>query len=106
MWLRNQMSWAAAYIEKLLRGETVSFRARGTSMEGKISNGQTVTIVPITDEIAVDDIVLCKVRGKQFLHLVKAIRGDGQYQIGNNRGFINGWINKKSIFGKCIAIAS
>lgn len=99
------MSWAAGHIEKLLKGETVSFRPRGPSMEGKISSGQLVTVAPITDQtIEVGDIVLCKVRGKHFLHLVKAI-SDERFQIGNNRGFINGWITKNSIYGKCIAIA-
>ena len=26
------------------------------------------------------------------------------YQIGNNRGRINGWVTAKSIFGRCISI--
>jgi hypothetical protein len=34
---------------------------------------------------------------------VKAIDGS-RFQIGNNRGFINGWIGPNSIYGKCTRI--
>jgi hypothetical protein len=40
------MGWAAAYIEKLNRGESVSFRPRGNSMTGKIESGQVCN--PVT----------------------------------------------------------
>ena len=53
--------------------------------------------------LKVGDIVLCKVNGKQYLHLVKAIQGK-RFQIGNNRGRINGWVGENSIFGKCTRI--
>jgi hypothetical protein len=43
------------------------------------------------------------VRGAEYLHIVKAIRGD-RFQIGNNRGGINGWIGANNIFGKCIRV--
>jgi hypothetical protein len=48
-------------------------------------------------------IVLCKVNGSEYLHLVKAIQGP-RFQIGNNRGRINGRITGKSIFGKCVRV--
>jgi len=69
-------------------------------MKGKIESGQlcTVTPVPNIDTITPGDIVLCRVRGAQYLHLVKAVR-NGQFQIGNNRGGINGWITPNTIFG-------
>ena len=38
------------------------------------------------------DVVLCKVRGNEYLHVVKAIQGE-RFQIGNNRGVINGWVS-------------
>ncbi len=38
-------------------------------------------------------------RGNQYLHIVKTIRGD-QYQIGNNHGLINGWTGVKNIYGR------
>jgi hypothetical protein len=54
--------------------------------------------------LEVGDIVLCKVAGNEYLHIVKAIE-DGRYQIGNNRGFINGWIGPEHIYGKCVKVA-
>ena len=99
------MSWASRYIEKLLQGETVQFRPRGNSMSGKIESGQLVTVVPVMNRAPqVGDIVLCKVNGSQYLHLVKAISGE-RYQIGNNRGRINGWTAHRNIFGVCVDIS-
>ena len=51
------------------------------------------------DELEAGDIVLCKVNGSQYLHLVKAIQGD-RVQIGNNRGRVNGWTSRQQVFGK------
>lgn len=98
------MGWALPYIEKLRRGETVSFRPRGNSMKGKIDSGQLCTVTPVApEELHVGDIVLCKVNGREYLHLIKAVQGQ-RFQIGNNRGRINGWITANGIFGKCIRI--
>jgi len=98
------MGWAIHHIAKLKDGEVVSFRPRGNSMKGKIESGQLCTVTPITpEEISVGDIVLCKVNGREYLHLVKAIQGQ-RFQIGNKRGHINGWISANSIFGKCVSI--
>jgi hypothetical protein len=44
------------------------------------------------------------VGGSQYLHLIKAISGS-RFQIGNNRGRINGWISVNGIFGKMIDVA-
>ena len=98
------MSWATHYIEKLKNGETVSFRPRGNSMKGKVDSGQLVTVEPLGErELQKGDIVLCKVNGSQYLHLIKAIQGD-RFQIGNNRGRINGWVGRSLIYGICIRI--
>jgi hypothetical protein len=98
------MGWASGYIEQLQRGRTVSFRPRGNSMTGKIESGQLCTVEPVDPAILrVGDIVLCKVRGREYLHLVKAIQGS-RFQIGNNRGRINGWITASAIYGKCIQV--
>lgn len=74
-------------------------------MTGKIESGQLCTVVPIDDHsnLAIGDIVLCKVNGSQYLHLIKAIQGP-RFQIGNNRGRINGWVSSNSIYGKCISV--
>ena len=98
------MGWATHYIEKLRAGETVSFRPRGSSMKGRIESGHLCTVEPVDcSTLNVGDIVLCKVRGAEYLHIVKAINSD-RFQIGNNRGGINGWIGSNGIFGKCIRV--
>lgn len=94
------MGWATHAIEALGRGETVTIKPRGHSMEPRVKDGQEVSVSPVDlTTLAVDDVVLCKVRGKEYLHLVKAIDGD-RFQIGNNKGHINGWIGKHGIYGK------
>ena len=68
-------------------------------MKPKIESGQLITVSPVAGSPAEGDIVFCKVKGKFYVHLIKAVEGD-RYQIGNNRGGINGWISKEAIFGK------
>ena len=99
------MGWATPYIAKLKNGEIVSFRPRGHSMKGKIESGQLCTVEPIADftELEKGDIVLCKVNGNEYLHLIKALQG-ARFQIGNNRGRINGWVGTNSIFGRLVKI--
>jgi hypothetical protein len=100
------MGWALGYIEKLRKGEAVSFRPRGNSMSGKIESGQLCNVEPVdTTTLEVGDIVLCKVNGREYLHLIKAIQGP-RFQIGNNRGRINGWVSAGAIFGRCVRISS
>lgn len=73
-------------------------------MTGKVESGQLCTVEPTDPDILkVGDIVLCKVRGKEYLHLIKAIQGQ-RFQIGNNRGRINGWVTANAIFGRCSKI--
>jgi hypothetical protein len=98
------MGWADGHIRLLQGGVTVQFRPRGNSMVGKISSGDLCTVAPLGDHVlAVGDVVLCRVSGSQYLHLVKAIQGD-RYQIGNNRGGINGGVTRRQIFGRLIAV--
>jgi hypothetical protein len=99
------MGWAFSYIKKLQKSERVQFRPRGHSMKGKIESGQLCTVEPIVhfEDLTKGDIVLCKVNGNEYLHLIKAIQGK-RFLIGNNRGRINGWITSKQIYGKCIKI--
>ncbi len=99
------VGWASGHIAKLLEGKTVHFRPRGHSMKGKIDSGSLVTVEPLDDKskLRTGDIVLCKVHGREYLHLVKAITGK-RYQIGNNRGGTNGWIRANGIFGLCIKV--
>jgi len=100
-------SWATQHIEKLQRGETVQFRPHGGSMAGKVESGQLVTVEPVGDtELKKGMIVLCKVNGNQYLHLIKGIQ-DGpkaRFQIGNNKGGINGWTPRTCIYGVCTKV--
>ena len=73
-------------------------------MTGKIDSGQLCTVEPVKDTVLeAGDIVLCKVGGSQYLHLIKATQGD-RYQIGNNKGHINGWVGRHCIFGKLVKV--
>lgn len=97
------MSWATQYIADLQNGKTVQFRPKGNSMVPLINSGDKVTVEPVLiSALSKGDIVLCKVNGYQYLHLVNAIGTDGRVQIANNRGRINGWT--RTVFGKVIGI--
>lgn len=72
-------------------------------MSPRIKSGQLVTVKPLECDPEPGDIVLCRVGRSEYLHLVKAKRGDS-FQIGNNKGKINGWANRRSIYGICISI--
>lgn len=95
------MGWATAYIKDLQSGISLKFRPRGNSMTGRVNNGQLVTVVPFVGPPAVGDVVLCRVNGTEYLHLVKAVQGD-RALIGNNKGGTNGWT--KAIYGRCIKV--
>jgi hypothetical protein len=99
------VSWATNHIDKLGKGETVSFRPHGNSMKPKINSGDLVTVSPDVSDLEEGDAVLCKVKGSHYVHLIKAIQ-DERYQIGNNHGGINGWIGKNGIYGKVIRVES
>lgn len=100
------MSWANSYIVALNEGKTVKFRPHGNSMEPKIKSGNLCTVEPVKDvkTLNVGDILLCKVKGKQYLHLLTAIDTKGRFQISNNKSFVNGWISENSIYGKLISV--
>ena len=75
-------------------------------MAGRIESGRLRTVVPIDPAmLEVGDLVLRKVAGNEYLHIVKTIE-KGRYQIGNNLGFINGWIGAEYIYGKCVKVES
>lgn len=92
-------------IEQLKNGKVVKFRPSGTSMTGMINHRDLVTITPVTSTtlLSVGDAVLCKVNGKYYLHKVLKI-ANNRFQIGSNRGRINGWTSRRNIFGKVINV--
>ncbi len=94
------MGWADSYIRTLQESPTVTFRPRGNSMTPHIKSGQQVT-VERCETPEVGDIVLCRVRGKQYLHFVRTT-GKRGYLIGNAHGKMNGWTG--TIYGKVIQV--
>lgn len=102
------MSWADRWIEELQAGRTVSFRPRGNSMTPRIRSGDLVTVEPCKiDELKVDDVVLCRVRGHAYLHLVTALQPRPKpmrwsAQISNNHGRVNGWT--MNVYGKVVKV--
>lgn len=100
------MSWAKFAIEGLRQGKTVQIKPRGHSMKGKVNDGDLVTVEPCNaDELAAGDIVLVRVKGNDYLHLIKAVN-NGRFLIGNNRGGVNGWVGHNCIYGKATKIES
>lgn len=67
-------------------------------MKPKINSGDLVTIEPLDRDPRKGDIVLCKVHGRQFLHLVSGVRLP-LFQISNNHGHVNGWCSRQAIYG-------
>lgn len=88
-------------IEPLLEGRTVVVRGIGNSMSPRLLSGQLVSVYPVGPKTVLQkgDIVLCKVQGSVYMHLISAVRGE-QYQISNNHGHVNGWISRARIYGK------
>ena len=97
------VGWADSYISQLAEGKTVQFRPRGNSMGKHIPSGSLVTVGPPPDIITPKCIVLCKVKGHQYLHFATAIKDD-LVKIENAKGFVNGWTPKKNIFGILIKV--
>jgi SOS-response transcriptional repressor LexA len=98
------MSWADFAKEALRKGETVQIRPRGHSMQGKVNDGDLVTVQPCDPAtLSVGDIVLVRIRGNDYLHLIKAVDGT-RFLIGNNRGGTNGWVGANGIYGKAIKV--
>jgi phage repressor protein C with HTH and peptisase S24 domain len=94
--------WASRAIGLLREGKQAVVKPHGGSMQPKVMSGATV-ILESQDNYQVDDVVLVRCKGNVYLHLIKATQGN-RYQIGNNRGGINGWVGRAAIYGKAIKI--
>ena len=96
--------WATHARALLRNGERAVIRPTGNSMTPLVESGSKVTLEPIesVDQLAVGDIVLCRVEGQTYLHLVKTKSEDGRVLIGNNKGWNNGWTS--SVYGRAIRV--
>jgi hypothetical protein len=91
---------------RVAAGETVELRPSGSSMVPLIRSRQLVMIAPVDPtKLEAGDIVLVRVAGTVYLHLVSAIdHAAKRVQISNNRGRINGWTSHDRVFGICVAV--
>lgn len=87
-------------------GATVTFRPSGSSMVPLIRSRQQVVVAPVDpSKLEVGDIVLARVAGTVYLHLVWSVDlARKRVQISNNRGRINGWTSHERVFGICVAV--
>jgi len=71
-----------------------------------IRSRQLVMIAPVDPaKLEVGDIVLARVAGTVYLHLVSAVDHAGKrVRISNNRGRVNGWTSHDRVFGICVAV--
>lgn len=102
----RRVGMLAVVASRVADGETVQFRPTGSSMVPLIRSRDLVTVAPVDPEkLEVGDIVLAKVAGTIYLHLVSALDPTRKrVQIGNNRGRINGWTNHDRVYGICVAV--
>jgi hypothetical protein len=96
-------SMMEALAARVAAGETVRFRPVGSSMVPLVRSRQVVTVAPVdAAKLEVGDIVLARVAGHVYLHLVSAIdAGRRRVQISNNRGRVNGWTTPDRVYGIC-----
>lgn len=87
-------------------GATVEFRPSGSSMVPLIRSRQQVVVAPVDpSKLEAGDIVLARVAGTVYLHLVSAVdRARERVRISNNRGRVNGWTSHDRVFGICLAV--
>lgn len=91
--------------EHLRAGETCRVVGVGNSMTPILKSRQAVICAPVTADTTLKkrDIVLAKVNGRYYLHLIHAIRSDS-FLIGNNHGHMNGWVNRDHVYGVVVEI--
>lgn len=82
------------------------FRPSGSSMVPLIRSRQQVAVAPVDpSKLEVGDIVLARVAGTVYLHLVSSVDpARKRVQISNNRGRINGWTSHDRVFGICSTV--
>ncbi|MFI1508885.1 S26 family signal peptidase [Streptomyces sp. NPDC020597] len=84
----------------------MTFRPSGSSMVPLIRSRQQVVVAPVDpSKLEVGDIVLARVAGTVYLHLVSSVDfARKRVQISNNRGRVNGWTGHARVFGICVAV--
>ncbi|MET9464621.1 S26 family signal peptidase [Streptomyces sp. NPDC006544] len=100
------MGMLDAQADRVREGATVEFRPTGTSMVPLVLSRQRVRVAPVVPALLeAGDIVLARVSGTVYLHLVTAVDPPRRrVQISNNRGHVNGWTSHDRVFGICLAV--
>jgi hypothetical protein len=104
----SRFDWVLKQIaQRVAEGETVTFWPTGNSMVPLIQSRDEVIVSPVDPtRVEVGDIVLTRVAGNIYIHLVKAIEpAKRRVQIGNNRGGINGWTGFDRVYGIAVSVA-
>ena len=100
------MGMLDAAAARVAAGATVELRPSGSSMAPLIRSRQLVTVAPVDPaKLEAGDIVLARVAGAVYLHLVSAVdQARKRVQISNNRGRVNGWTGHGRVFGICVSV--
>ena len=71
-----------------------------------IRSRQLVRVAPVDPaKVEAGDIVLARVAGTVYLHLVSAVDTSRErVQISNNRGRVNGWTSQARVYGICVEV--
>ena len=87
---------------RVAAGDTVE----GSSMIPLIRSRDLVRVAPVDPtSLEIGDIVLARVSGTVYLHLVSAVdAGRERVQISNNRCRANGWTTYVRVFGICTSV--
>ena len=82
----------------------ITIRCNGNSMQPLIKSKEAIHLKKVLPEqLRVGDAVFCRINKNLQVHKITAIDKE-RYQISNNKGFINGWVGSKSIFGLAVQI--
>jgi hypothetical protein len=96
-------AWKTAAVAALKRGEPISIRPTGNSMQGILEPGTPITLLPASNHpLRIGDIVLAELPRKHriipVLHKIWDIR-ETEFLIGNAVGRMDGWIPRANILG-------
>lgn len=84
----------------------MEFKPSGSSMVPLIRSRQQVTVAPVDPtKLEVGDIVLARVAGTVYLHLISSLDPTrNRVQISNNHERVNGWTSHDRVYGICVAV--
>ena len=98
---------------KLIGGDAVSFRSSGKSLSPLILSNDLCTYEPVValDQVKVTDVVFCQIPPKMQFHAHLVYRkewsdqwGEFAFEIGNIKGWINGWCTLRNVYGKLVGV--